>query len=189
MASRKAFLGSLPCLQLPLTAEPTQCQPSGSQTPPHVPLPRSSSHVGGLDPPRARFCASPVPRSLLNQPLDLLLIVVPLSPHRGLSPELEQRWLLCAVPPFPSRAQSTDGGCWGTQILIGGSREESTEPSELWSPPRSAAQRWERGELPLALISGRFLGVPAPGLDPPSAITSSPSRPCFVHELCKNCQS
>lgn len=87
VASRKAFLGSLPCLQLPLTAEPTHCQPTGSQTPPHVPFPYSSSHVGGLDPPQARFCAFPFSSVTFKPALKLLLITVPLSPLRGLPPQ------------------------------------------------------------------------------------------------------
>lgn len=192
MVGRKAFLGSLPCLQLPLTAEPAHCQPAGFQTPPHVPFPCSPSHVGGLDPPPELVSVlSRFPQSLLNQPLHLLLITVPLSPLRGLPPSLE---LLCAVPPFPSRVQGLDGGCWGTEIPPerAGVKVRGV-PSSGAAPGRCPAcpGRGRAGEgraLPCP-GSERFRGVPAPGLEPLSAITSSPSRPWFIHELCENCQS
>lgn len=100
-------------------------------------FPGSSSHVGGLDPPLELVSVlSPFPQSLLSQPLRLLLIVVPLSPHRGLPPQpgagaagaalcrpslpVCRAWMEAAGRPHPDQ-----------------SLDERSERSELWSPPRS----------------------------------------------------
>lgn len=107
----------------------------------------------------------PFPWSLVNHPSHLLLITVPLSPHRGLAPQPGAA--LCS-PSLPLPCSEQGWRRWGAEIPIRENGDESTERS--WS----AAQGWERAELSLVLISERFLGVPAPGLEPPSAITPSP---------------
>lgn len=101
MASRKAFLESLPCLLLPLSLVFRPLPMCLSH------FPDSSSLMGGWDPPHGLISVfSPFPRSLLNHSSSLLLIIVPLSPHPGLphQPGAETfPWLLCTVIPFPRR--------------------------------------------------------------------------------------
>lgn len=77
--------------------------------------------------------------------------------------------------------------------LLNTKSQSETAWVEGWSVLSSVSAQepgWERAVNAFPVLSSMwFLGVPGPGLDPPSAITSSPSRPCFIHELCKNCQS
>lgn len=139
MASRKAFLESLPCLQLPLSLVFRPLPMCLSH------FPDSSSLMGGWDPPHGLVSVfSPFPQSLLNHPSSLLLIIVPLSPHPGLphQPGAETfRWLLCTVIPFPRGEHGIEaagpGAAREAEILIKENLDERTECSELCSPPRS----------------------------------------------------
>lgn len=150
-------------LRSPLTVNPLVFRP--------LPMclshfPDSSSHMGGLDPPLGLVSVfSPVPQSLLNHPLCLLLIIVPLSPHSGLphQPGAETlRRLLCTVIPFLCGEHGMEGAGPGAARMP---KSRSKRPwmkgqSVLSSVlrPGAAAQRaqgepaeWERGMLSLCV--------------------------------------
>lgn len=169
-------------------------------------FPDSSSQVGGLDPPlELVFVSSPFPQPLLSHPLCLLLIIVPLSPHCGLphQPGADTlQGLLCPGLPFLCGEHGMESAGPGAAATLKSSSKRSwmkgrSVPSSVLRPGATAqpgpGQPGGRGEcFPCVLISVRFLGVPGPGAG--SSLSNNleplgPSRPCFIHELYKNCQS
>lgn len=177
MASRKAFLGSLPCLQLLCLGSPVT---AGFQSPPRVPLPLPDSSMReGWTLVLGSFLCSPI-SSVSSKSPPCLVLVVPLSPQCGLPRGAGTwQWLLCAAPRCV--------GVLEPPILI---RENLDERTRVPSSTQEPLPGGKGSSFPV--LSVGFPGVPGPGAG--STLSNNPeplgpSRPRFTHELYKNCQS
>lgn len=162
VASRKAFLGSPAMSAACSDWSPLPVSPLVSR-----PFPvclshftASSSQVRGFNPPLELLPVfSPFPQSLLNHPLCLLLIIVPLSPIVAFPINLELKHCSgCSVESLGWGFWVW--GCLSAEILIREKLDERKECPSSALRPGAAAQPaqgepagWERGIMPCVSVS------------------------------------